>query len=233
MIQNLIINADDYGMSPGVSYGILHGIKKGIISSTTVMMNMEYALEFLPLLKGIDVGVGVHLNITCGKPLTNCPSLTNDDQFKNCRDYDDTINKEELYKEWKAQVDLFIKHFGMPDHLDSHHHMHMKYFDVFQKLNENYHLPYRQETMNDNHFAKLIHDFENDVSIELFKSILEKYDKNVEMFCHPAFIDHYLMHHSSYNLPRFNELHVLTSTEVKDLLKQYKITLTNYKNIKK
>ena len=43
MIKKLIINADDFGMCEGNSLGILLAHEQGIVSSTTVMMNMPYA----------------------------------------------------------------------------------------------------------------------------------------------------------------------------------------------
>ncbi|SCN42651.1 Protein of unknown function [Bacillus cytotoxicus] len=39
MIQ-LIVNADDFGLSEGTNYGIIHGHINGIVNSTTMMMNM-------------------------------------------------------------------------------------------------------------------------------------------------------------------------------------------------
>ena len=44
MIKKLIINADDFGMCEGNSLGILLAHEEGLVSSTTVMMNMPYAL---------------------------------------------------------------------------------------------------------------------------------------------------------------------------------------------
>ena len=43
MIKKLIINADDFGMCEGNSLGILLAHEEGLVSSTTVMMNMPYA----------------------------------------------------------------------------------------------------------------------------------------------------------------------------------------------
>src|SRR5258707_12628273 len=38
--KQLIVNADDYGLTPGVSRGILEAHLKGIVTSTTVMMGL-------------------------------------------------------------------------------------------------------------------------------------------------------------------------------------------------
>jgi len=47
MVRQLIVNADDYGRTPGVTRGILRAHQRGIVTSATVMMNMPYASESL------------------------------------------------------------------------------------------------------------------------------------------------------------------------------------------
>ena len=59
------------------------------------------------------------------------------------------VSQEELYQEWKAQIEKFIKIMGhKPTHLDSHHHVHLlkSNRDVVLKLAHEYDLPIRQET---------------------------------------------------------------------------------------
>lgn len=41
--MRLIINADDFGLSKSITDGIIEGIKGKYITSTTIMVNMEYA----------------------------------------------------------------------------------------------------------------------------------------------------------------------------------------------
>ena len=53
MCKKLIINADDYGRSPGVSRGILQAHREGIVTSTTVMINQPTV--------GVTVGRGAGL----------------------------------------------------------------------------------------------------------------------------------------------------------------------------
>ena len=70
MIKRLIVNADDYGLSEGVCLGILKAHRDGILTSTTCMMNMENIEKYLEMTKAYpNLGLGVHLNITVGKPL--------------------------------------------------------------------------------------------------------------------------------------------------------------------
>lgn len=49
--MKLIINADDFGRTRGINYGIVEAIKNGVLSSTTIMMNMPYAEHAINLAK--------------------------------------------------------------------------------------------------------------------------------------------------------------------------------------
>ena len=49
-MTKLIINADDFGLSEAVNYGIISAHKTGVVTSTSTMANMpgfEHAMELL------------------------------------------------------------------------------------------------------------------------------------------------------------------------------------------
>lgn len=132
MEKYLIVNADDYGHTHGVSEGIRIAHLQGIVTSTTAMMNYLPSLETLKTAQNTcpDLGLGVHLVLTSGKPLLpvqQVPSLVMPNgSFPG---YDafitrlENINPDEALLEWRAQVELFVAATGhTPDHLDSHHH---------------------------------------------------------------------------------------------------------------
>ena len=130
MIKKLIVNADDFGLSEGVCLGILKAHRDGILTSTTCMMNMENIEKYLEMTKAYpNLGLGVHLNITVGKPLTKVSFIDEKGNFKSRDTYKNReaiVLQEELYQEWKAQIEKFIKITGhKPTHLDSHHHVHL------------------------------------------------------------------------------------------------------------
>ena len=68
----IIVNADDFGMSRSVNAAITEAFKKGLIDRTTLMANMPFAAEAMEIARreGFDGKVGIHLNLTSGKPLT-------------------------------------------------------------------------------------------------------------------------------------------------------------------
>lgn len=76
-LKKWIINADDFGYSKGVNYGIIEAHQQGIVTSATLMANMPGATHAAALAKDKpNLGVGVHLVLTIGKPLTeDVPSL--------------------------------------------------------------------------------------------------------------------------------------------------------------
>ena len=60
-----IINADDFGISPGVNQAIITAYQKGVLNSTSMMMNVAYTDEAIALYKqNPGLAVGVHLNLT-------------------------------------------------------------------------------------------------------------------------------------------------------------------------
>src|ERR1700732_1931642 len=66
----LIVNADDFGYSRGVNFGIIDSHMRGIVNSSTMMMNMPGTGHAIELAKEYpSLQVGIHLVLTCGKPL--------------------------------------------------------------------------------------------------------------------------------------------------------------------
>ena len=59
-----IINADDFGLSPGVNEGIIKAHQDGILTSATILANMPAFEDAVQLAKSYpSLGVGLHLNI--------------------------------------------------------------------------------------------------------------------------------------------------------------------------
>lgn len=131
--MNLIINADDFGLTKSCSLAIAEAFGKNLISSTTACANGDYIKEAILLAreKGFENKIGVHLNITEGKPLTG--DIKNDSFFCEGGEFHGKINRykkpteaEILHfkKEISAQIER-IKELGVePTHIDSHHHIH-------------------------------------------------------------------------------------------------------------
>lgn len=245
MVKKLIINGDDLGISEGQNLGIIKAHQDGILTSTTCMVNMPYAEKGLELVKKYpNLKVGVHLTLTAGDPILKGGSSFTDEEGhfynRNCYpDHQPHAKPEQLYREWKAQIEKFIELSGhKPSHLDSHHHVHLLpwHLAVTKKLAQEYDLPVRQDipTFNTYQYVRYTEDFYDEgVNLETFENILQFEEDYVEIMCHPAFLDWHLYNMTSYDVLRTKELSLLCSQDVKDLIKKYHITLINYSQIDK
>src|SRR5262249_37109805 len=66
----LIVNADDYAMSPGVSRGILEAHARGVVTSTTALVNTPGATEALAAAPAgaPALGPALHVDLAFGRP---------------------------------------------------------------------------------------------------------------------------------------------------------------------
>lgn len=131
MTRRLIVNADDFGRTRGVSAGIVHAHLHGLVTTTTAMVNLPGALQDVAQAsqQAPTLGLGVHLNITCGRPVldpAHVPSLVSPDGSFRAPDaliasgrFPDPVHAQ---REWRAQIEAFLKTGAQLDHLDSHHH---------------------------------------------------------------------------------------------------------------
>lgn len=245
MIKRLIVNADDFGMTEGNSIGILHAHADGILTSTTCMMNMPFATFALEQAKQFpNLGVGIHFVLTVGRPLVaGAKSYTDKDgNFTRPKEYPDGVphgDPEELYKEWKAQMELFIKVAGKkPTHIDSHHHVHLLpwHQEVVIKLAKEYDLPIRQrdQIIDTYEYVRCADQMYGDlITYDFMVSELDSEEEVLEYMCHPAYVDQRLYDMTSYCLPRMKELELLRSQEMKNFVKEHSISLITYSDLKK
>ncbi len=143
--KNLIINADDFGMSREVNEGIKLGIEAGIITSVSLMVNMpffESAMTYLK--KHPEISVGLHFNITEGFPIqprNQTTTLTREGghffywTFMIFNLFLKKIEIKEIEGELAAQFKI-LKQYNIPiSHIDSHHHIHL-YPEIFKVVTQ-------------------------------------------------------------------------------------------------
>lgn len=253
--MKLIVNADDFGYSPGQNFGIIKAHAEGIVTSATCLANAPYLFNALSLAKNYpNLGIGVHLVLDMGSPILPkklVPSLVGPDgSFKKFpEDKPLELNQYEVYLEWCAQVEKVMAAGISPTHLDGHHHLHLHpdLFEVTISIAKKYHLPIRYfPYFNESKERKLMAEqevkafrgltdfYKETVSAEYFYHFRENHqlikDEVLELMCHPAYIDDIIYTKSSYNIHRVQELIILTSGEVKDSLISQGITLGNVRD---
>ena len=126
MIRRLIVNADDFGLTPGVSAGILAAHRHGIVTSTTMLVNRPVPKDTVARARDAGLGVGLHVNLTLGKPITKGASLVDGKGtfVRDARRAAARAKASDVEREVAAQIERFEKLTKVrPTHLDSHHHI--------------------------------------------------------------------------------------------------------------
>lgn len=245
-MTQLIINADDFGYSTGINMGIVHAHQRGILTSTTIMAGMPGFEEAVELAKeNPKLGVGVHLTLTCGSPLRNdVPTLTGDGStFHNLSFYEKefSVDLDEVYKEWKTQIELVIDSGIKPTHLDSHHHVNVidPLTTIFIKLAKEFNLPVRNnfevpEGLSTTgsfvtYFDSAGYNKEIWRAMEV-KNLLQTIQQNTstEIMCHPAYVDKFLLENSSFNVKRTIVLDELLDSRYPEILEDNNINLVHF-----
>lgn len=134
----IIVNADDFGLSHEVNLAICEAFKKGLINRTTLMANMPFAKEAMDMAvqEGFVDRVGLHLNLTAGKPLSDFMSFDRimcDENGMFTADFARNIKtrfflprdtSKRVEEEIRMQLNKYRELGGVLWHVDSHHHVH-------------------------------------------------------------------------------------------------------------
>jgi hypothetical protein len=106
-MRRLVVNADDFGLSPGVSAGIVEAHAHGIVTSASLMVLARAAPEAARAASDLPgLSIGLHFV---------------DD---GSADLDDPA---EAARSFRAQLERFRELTGRdPTHVDSHHHVHTR-----------------------------------------------------------------------------------------------------------
>lgn len=129
----VVLCADDFGLTDGVSRGILDLVHMGRLSATSVMTNRRSWKDMGADLRTLSqpIGVGLHLNLTTGRPLGTMPLLAPDGTLPPLRTVlsralSGRLAAVELRTEIGLQLDAFQDVFGRaPDFVDGHQHVHV------------------------------------------------------------------------------------------------------------
>ncbi|MDF1565197.1 MAG: ChbG/HpnK family deacetylase [Deltaproteobacteria bacterium] len=135
MNRQLVVNADDFGMTAGVSRGIARAYDEGLVTSASLLANLtgfEEAVKIAHARPGMSVGL--HLNLTDGSPVSPADqvrSLVDDrGRFHGYRAFSlrllsGRIVRSELRREIDAQFERLERAGIQPSHVDGHRHIHL------------------------------------------------------------------------------------------------------------
>jgi chitin disaccharide deacetylase len=248
-VKKLIVNADDFGRSPGVNAGALEASARGIVTSATVMVlessaarGIRTAAEQAP-----RMSLGLHFAVTgAGRPAAaakDVPNLAPEGRFRRRReDLPAHIPAQEIRTELEAQIHIFqVLARKPPTHLDSHHHaaLHPSIAPVFAAVARGMSLPVRASSeearralraagvRTPDRFFDGFHA--EGVSFETLERILEAVPGGVsELMCHPGRVDEELKGGSTYVVEREWEIEVLCDPGIRQRVRALGIELVGF-----
>lgn len=150
-MKELIVNADDFGLSSGANRAIITAWREGILTSASLMVNGAAFAEAVSLARdNPGLQVGLHLTLVQGKataPYDGFPSITdrsgefsNDPVMAGMRYFFLKSLRRQLKAEIEGQIVKFTE-TGLPlSHIDGHLniHMHPTVFDILLPLMPKY-----------------------------------------------------------------------------------------------
>jgi hopanoid biosynthesis associated protein HpnK len=137
-VRRLIINADDFGLTPGVNRAIVEAHQHGVVTSTTLMANslaFEQAVQFAK--SDPKWSIGCHVVLLDGAPLLDPARLgtlvarKNGNLFRDgvsgfgLRALAGRIDSDQVEAETTAQIRKLQSHGISVSHVDTHKHTHM------------------------------------------------------------------------------------------------------------
>lgn len=223
MTRYLVVNADDFGYAEGVNTGIIAVYERGVVLSTSLMVDMPRAAEAARLAKSHPgLGVGLHFTVT-----------NQDGPLFDLMDV--AVVAKELQRQYQRCIEL-LGH--PPTHLDSHHHIHLrkelKPFFVEWAGERGLHLRDSGVSHYNGGFYGQWYDEEWNaypapefISIDNLEKLLRVLPEGVtELACHPAYVTPDL--DSSYAAEREIELTTLLNPRLLEVLSELNIAVVNF-----
>jgi predicted glycoside hydrolase/deacetylase ChbG (UPF0249 family) len=246
--RRLIVNADDFGLTAGVSQGILRAHREGLVTSTTVLASLPPQPELdAEAATAPRLGLGLHFNLTWGRPVSGAevvPSLV-DAEGRFGRDFralQDRARPDDVRRECEAQIEAFARRFGRPPtHLDSHHHVHRlpQVMDAVVDVVRDMRLPLRSQDPGfrdglRRHGIVTTDHFVGDAEAEPYWTAERLLDQLAilllgvtELMCHPGVFDDDLAY-SRYGRQREVELATLCDREARATVERLDIQLCHF-----
>jgi predicted glycoside hydrolase/deacetylase ChbG (UPF0249 family) len=216
-MKNLIVNGDDFGASRGINVGVIEAHERGILTSTSMMVNAAASVEAAHLsARHPSLGVGLHVVLG--------------------RRTDSATLEAEVERQLERFVELAAQ---LPTHIDAHHNVHgdERLLPAFLAVAQRHGLPLRGHC-GVRHIATFWGQWDGathleQVSVSAIARIVatEVSDGFNELCCHPGYVDGELA--SSYSLERQAELETLCDPEVAALLSERDVRLVTFRELSK
>lgn len=257
--MRLLVQSDDYGITEGVSCGIIKAISKGIVRNTGMFANMPWAEEAVSMIRPFlnEICFGIDLNINAGFPCANpkeIPSLVQDDGSFLTSSMSRQLDKnpgdgshcvyEHILMEFCSQIERFKQLVGKtPDYINGHAYMPDIVMRALNECSERYNVPLSFNLWKNNNvflgssswYTQVLEGVpQKDVDVKGFilgdKGNLLKHELSA-IVCHCGYVDAPLLRLSSYNIIRAKDLDAMTDNRVLDWIKINNIELITYRDL--
>lgn len=231
MTKHLIVNADDFGLSPGVNDGIIKAAEEGILTSASLMVRQPAALAAASYAQQHPkLSVGLHLDFG--------EWVFQRDEWVPLYSVVPTQDAAAVADEVCRQLSQFQKLMNQPPtHIDSHQHVHREEpaRSIVRMLAEQLAVPVREQTPGISYCG----DFYGQggqgepmpelLSTGALKTILASLPAGItELGCHPGYDDGLA---TAYRVERALEVKTLCSPEIREVLAELQIELCSFKEL--
>jgi chitin disaccharide deacetylase len=255
LIRQLIVNADDFGLTRDVNAGIVHSHTHGILSATTLMANGDAFDDAVRLARETPtLDIGCHLVLIKGASLvTGAPFPANWKALLKAL----AMRRVDIEAELRAQIQKIVAAGIQPTHLDTHKHTHVHpaVFKAVLCLAVEFQIPfvrlpfdtgwlpvrplnllYRRKLRKSglratDHFTGFL--LTDTLTSDTLSAALGRMPAgSIEFMCHPGYLgDELRRAPTRLKEARVRQLEALTSPAIRTRLADLQIQLTSYREL--
>ncbi|HDG97268.1 MAG TPA: ChbG/HpnK family deacetylase [Desulfobacterales bacterium] len=256
-MPRLLVDADDFGMSPGVNKGIIKAIQHGIVRNTGVMVNYEHANDARFLLREYPyVSLGIHFCIEDQQMIWGPIQKIEQELDAQVQRFISLVGSPPTYfnghrnilryprvllaalrvaKRWRIPFTRSFNLYLPADRLTRFnyyvHHPQRAIKHLMGKLVTQYMHLYGVRTADRQIFLDPA-NYSKKSSLETWLHIIEILPEGInEIYCHPGYPDESLAQYATYVREREIEVEVLTCPELRQAIKDKGIQLISFKDL--
>jgi predicted glycoside hydrolase/deacetylase ChbG (UPF0249 family) len=227
----LIINADDFGMSPGINRGIVRAFEDGVVTSASLMVRWPSTAQAARYARAHPrLGLGLHLDLgewalRGGRWVPIYEVVRPDDDVS-------------VRAEFRRQLDRFLELVGRdPDHLDSHQHVHREgpAWVAASELASGLGVPLRHARPGVHYCGGFYgqddegEPYPKGIALENLARLIEGIAPgSTEIACHPGEVDGL---ETMYRTEREQEVRTLCDPRVREVVRRAGIMLLTFRDV--
>jgi len=227
----LIVNADDFGQSPGLNRGIIQAYENGIVTSASLMVRWPSAKEAGDYAK-------THPTLSLGLHFDLGEWACRNDEWVRLYEVIPTNDDEHIANELSRQVEAFEQLTGKtPTHLDSHQHAHRDepLCSMMLEMADKLKIPLRDYNASVRYRGDFYgqssngYPYPEGISVEALTTLLERLPAGItELGCHPGFAEDI---ETMYKSERADEIKVLCDARIKETIGAMGIQLCSFADL--